>query len=46
MMLLSGFLYARVGGLVFLAMAAFGGAALLCVSSLARATTIRRHAQT
>lgn len=38
MMLLSGWLYARYGGLVFLAMAALGGSALLLCSPLARAT--------
>ena len=36
MMLLSGWLYARYGGLVFLAMAAFGGSGLLLVVPLAR----------
>jgi PPP family 3-phenylpropionic acid transporter len=41
MMLLSGFLYARFGGLAFLAMAAVGGTALLCVVPLARETTSR-----
>jgi PPP family 3-phenylpropionic acid transporter len=45
MMLLSGFLYARSGGLVFLVMAAVGGAALLCVAPLARETTNRIRAQ-
>jgi PPP family 3-phenylpropionic acid transporter len=39
MMVLSGWLYARYGGLVFLAMAAVGGAALLLVGPLARLTT-------
>lgn len=38
MMLLSGWLYARHGGLVFLAMAAVGGSALLLVAPLARIT--------
>jgi PPP family 3-phenylpropionic acid transporter len=38
MMLASGWLYARYGGLVFLAMAAAGGAALLLVGPLARVT--------
>jgi PPP family 3-phenylpropionic acid transporter len=38
MMLLSGWLYARDGGVVFLAMAATGGAALLLVGRLARIT--------
>jgi PPP family 3-phenylpropionic acid transporter len=38
MTMLSGFLYARYGGLAFLAMAATGGAALLLVVPLARAT--------
>jgi MFS transporter, PPP family, 3-phenylpropionic acid transporter len=38
MTLLSGWLYARYGGLAFLAMAATGGAALLLVAPLARAT--------
>jgi MFS transporter, PPP family, 3-phenylpropionic acid transporter len=38
MMLLSGWLYTRYGGLVFLAMAAAGGAALLLVAPLARET--------
>jgi MFS transporter, PPP family, 3-phenylpropionic acid transporter len=41
MMLLCGFLYAHIGGLVFLAVAAVGGAAMLCVAPLARETTIR-----
>ena len=36
MTVLSGWLYARFGGLAFLAMAAAGGAALLLVRSLAR----------
>jgi PPP family 3-phenylpropionic acid transporter len=36
MMLLTGFLYARVGGLVFLVMAACGGAALALAPRLAR----------
>jgi PPP family 3-phenylpropionic acid transporter len=38
MMLLSGWLYARGGGLVFIAMAVTGGAAALLVGRLARAT--------
>lgn len=38
MMLLSGFLYARYGGLVFVAMAVVGGSALLLVRPLARVT--------
>jgi PPP family 3-phenylpropionic acid transporter len=38
MMLLSGWLYARYGGLVFLVMAVSGGAALLLVRPLARVT--------
>jgi MFS transporter, PPP family, 3-phenylpropionic acid transporter len=38
MMLLSGWLYARYGGLVFLAMAVTGGAALVFVAPLARVT--------
>ena len=38
MMLLSGWLYARYGGLVFLAMAVTGGSALLLVGPLARET--------
>jgi PPP family 3-phenylpropionic acid transporter len=38
MMLLSGWLYARYGGLVFLAMAVTGGAALVLVGPLARIT--------
>jgi PPP family 3-phenylpropionic acid transporter len=42
MMLLSGWLYARYGGLVFLAMAAAGGAALLLVAPLARETATQR----
>jgi MFS transporter, PPP family, 3-phenylpropionic acid transporter len=42
MMLLSGWLYARYGGLVFLAMAAVGGAALLLVPPLARETAPQR----
>jgi len=42
MMLLSGWLYARYGGLVFLAMAAAGGAALLFVAPLARETATQR----
>jgi PPP family 3-phenylpropionic acid transporter len=45
MMLFCGFLYARIGGLVFLAMAAVGGAALLCVAPLARETAIRDQTQ-
>jgi MFS transporter, PPP family, 3-phenylpropionic acid transporter len=36
LMLLSGYLYARIGGLVFLVMAGLGGAALLLVRPLAR----------
>jgi PPP family 3-phenylpropionic acid transporter len=39
MMLLSGWLYARYGGLVFLAMAVMGGTALVLVGPLRRATT-------
>jgi MFS transporter, PPP family, 3-phenylpropionic acid transporter len=39
MMLLSGWLYARYGGLVFLAMAVTGGAALVFVAPLARITS-------
>ncbi len=38
MMLLSGWLYARYGGLVFLAMAVMGGSALALVGPLARVT--------
>jgi PPP family 3-phenylpropionic acid transporter len=38
MMLLSGWLYARSGGLAFLAMAVAGGAALLLVGPLRRET--------
>ena len=38
MLLLSGWLYARYGGLVFLAMAVTGGAALALVAPLARVT--------
>jgi PPP family 3-phenylpropionic acid transporter len=38
MMLLSGWLYARHGGLVFLAMAVVAGAALVLVGPLARET--------
>ena len=38
MLLLSGWLYARYGGLVFLAMAAFAGMAPILVGSLAHAT--------
>ncbi len=38
MMLVSGWLYARYGGLVFLAMAVIGGSALLLVPALARET--------
>jgi MFS transporter, PPP family, 3-phenylpropionic acid transporter len=38
MMLLSGWLYARYGGLVFLAMALMGGAALAFVAPLRRIT--------
>jgi PPP family 3-phenylpropionic acid transporter len=38
MMLLSGWLYARCGGLVFLAMAVVGGAAMFLVAPLARLT--------
>lgn len=41
MMLLSGALYARFGGLAFLAMAAVGGSALLLVTPLARETALR-----
>lgn len=41
MMLLAGWLYARGGGLAFLAMAACGGAALLLVRPLARAVPAR-----
>jgi len=41
MMMASGWLYARYGGLVFLAMAAMGGAALLMVAPLARVTDRR-----
>ncbi len=37
LMLLAGFLYARFGGLAFLAMAAIGGSALLVVRPLRRA---------
>jgi MFS transporter, PPP family, 3-phenylpropionic acid transporter len=40
LMLLSGALYARFGGLAFLAMAAIGGAALLLVWPLARAIRV------
>jgi PPP family 3-phenylpropionic acid transporter len=40
MMLLSGWLYARYGGLAFLAMAVSGGAALLLVGPLARVTRL------
>jgi MFS transporter, PPP family, 3-phenylpropionic acid transporter len=40
MMLLSGVLYARLGGLVFLVMAAIGGSALLLVAPLAHETRI------
>ena len=43
MMLLSGFLYARYGGLVFLAMALAGGSALLLVRPLRRAFHVARH---
>jgi MFS transporter, PPP family, 3-phenylpropionic acid transporter len=42
MMLLSGWLYARYAGLVFLAMVAVGGAALLLVPPLARETAPQR----
>ena len=42
MMLLAGALYARFGGLAFLAMAASGGAALLLVPGLARAPNVAR----
>ncbi len=42
MMLLCGWLYTRGGGLVFLAMAACGGAALLLVAPLARAVRMGR----
>jgi PPP family 3-phenylpropionic acid transporter len=38
MLLLSGWLYAREGGLVFLAMAAIGGSALVFVGPLVRMT--------
>lgn len=41
MMLLAGFLYARFAGLAFLAMAVFGGAALLLVPRLAAESRIR-----
>jgi PPP family 3-phenylpropionic acid transporter len=41
MMLLSGALYARIGGLTFLAMAAISGSALLLIAPLARETRIR-----
>jgi PPP family 3-phenylpropionic acid transporter len=40
MLLVSGWLYARYGGLVFLAMAVTGGAALLLVGPLARITAM------
>ena len=40
MMMLSGWLYARYGGLVFLAMAVTGGAALLLIAPLARVTAV------
>ncbi len=42
MMLLAGALYARFGGMAFLAMAASGGAALLLVPALARAPGVAR----
>jgi PPP family 3-phenylpropionic acid transporter len=42
MMLLSGWLYARYGGLVFVAMAVTGGAALILVAPLGRETATRR----
>jgi PPP family 3-phenylpropionic acid transporter len=42
MMLLCGWLYARGGGLMFLAMAACGGTALLLIGPLARAIRITR----
>ncbi len=42
MMLLCGWLYARGGGLVFLAMAVCGGAALLLIGPLARAIPVTR----
>ncbi|HEY3846421.1 MAG TPA: MFS transporter [Acetobacteraceae bacterium] len=42
MMLLCGWLYARGGGQVFLAMAACGGAALLLVGPMARAIRVAR----
>jgi PPP family 3-phenylpropionic acid transporter len=41
MMLLSGALYARFGGLAFLAMAVIGGSAILLVAPLARETRTR-----
>jgi PPP family 3-phenylpropionic acid transporter len=41
MMLLTGWLYGRAGGLAFLAMAVCGGAALLLVRPLARAQPVR-----
>lgn len=44
MMLLSGWLYSRIGGLVFLAMAAVAGAALLLIAPLARVTAQPRDA--
>nr|WP_294525876.1 MFS transporter [uncultured Rhodopila sp.] len=40
MMVLSGWLYARYGGLVFLAMAAVGGSAVLLVAPLARTAVL------
>jgi PPP family 3-phenylpropionic acid transporter len=43
MLLLSGWLYARYGGLVFLAMAATGGAALFLVAPLARISDKRER---
>jgi MFS transporter, PPP family, 3-phenylpropionic acid transporter len=43
MMLLSGWLYARYGGLVFLAMAVFSGGALFLVTPLARETARGRE---
>jgi PPP family 3-phenylpropionic acid transporter len=42
MMLLCGWLYARGGGLMFLAMAVCGGAALLLIGPLARAIRVTR----
>ncbi len=43
LMLLAGLLYARFGGLAFLAMAAVAGTALLLVRPLARAQTLHRE---